>query len=72
MNLFLWITVSFIIIGFVTLVSMKKRMESKLELIKENPEHNEQEATTIIRWIRATTVWGVVSIFLVVWCFHVI
>ncbi|WP_026671928.1 hypothetical protein [Alkalihalobacterium bogoriense] len=72
MDLLLWITVSFIIIGFVTLVLMKKRMECKLVLIKEDPENNEQAATSIIRWIRVTTVWGTVSIFLIVWCFHVI
>lgn len=35
MDLLLWITVGFIIIGFVVIVSMKKNMESKLALIKE-------------------------------------
>ena len=34
MDLLLWITIGFIIIGFVVLVSMKKGMDSKVAFIK--------------------------------------
>lgn len=72
MDLLLWITIGFIIIGFVVLVSMKKRMESKLAFIRENVESEEssRKAKSIIWWIVSTTAWGIVSMFLVVWWFH--
>ena len=38
MDLLFWITIGFIIIGFVVLASMKKGMESKVAFIKANPE----------------------------------
>ncbi|RDW17458.1 hypothetical protein [Oceanobacillus chungangensis] len=72
MDLLLWITIGFIIIGFVVLVSMKKGMESKVAFIKANVEDEESSTTakSIIWWIWSTTAWGIVSMFLVVWCFH--
>lgn len=72
MDLLLWITIGFIIIGFVVLTSMKKGMESKVAFIKANmgDEENSSKANCVIWWIWSTTAWGIVSIFLVVWCFH--
>jgi hypothetical protein len=72
LNLLLWITIGFIIIGFAVLISMKKSMESKLAYIIANMENEENStrAKSIIWWIVSTTAWGIVSMFLVVWCFH--
>ncbi|WP_223489252.1 hypothetical protein [Sutcliffiella horikoshii] len=72
MILLLWITIGFIIIGFAVLISMKKGMESKLAFITANTETEESstKAKSIIRWIYSATAWGIVSMFLVVWCFH--
>ena len=51
---------------------MKKGMESKLAFIKANTEDEESstKAKSIIRWIAATTAWGIVSMILIVWWFH--
>lgn len=68
-DLLLCITVGFIIIGFVILVSMKKSMESKLTFIKRNIETEKSLTTPIVWWIVGTTVWGIVSILLIVWWF---
>lgn len=72
MDLLLWITIGFIVIGFVVLTSMKKGMESKLAFIKVNMEGEESatKAKSIVWWIVSTTVWGIVSMVLIVWCFH--
>ncbi|SET64857.1 hypothetical protein SAMN05216389_11867 [Oceanobacillus limi] len=72
MDLLLWITIGFIIIGFAILTSMKKGMESKVTFIKANIESKESStiAKSVIWWIWSTTAWGIVSMFLVVWCFH--
>ncbi|WP_404441919.1 hypothetical protein LG307_11430 [Sutcliffiella horikoshii] len=72
MDLLFWITISFIITGFVVLISMKKGMESKLAFITANTEGEESstKARSIIWWIYSTTAWGIVSMFLIVWCFH--
>ena len=72
MNLLLWITIGFILIGFVVLISMKKDMESKVAFINANREDegNPSKAKSVIWWIWATTAWGIISIFLVVWCFQ--
>ncbi|WP_445480530.1 hypothetical protein ACULLL_10405 [Lysinibacillus irui] len=72
MDLLFWITIGFIIIGFVVLTSMKKGMENKVALIKANmeDEENSSKANSVIWWILSTTAWGIVSIFLIVWCFH--
>lgn len=72
MDLLLWITIGFILIGFVVLISMKKGMENKVALTKVNMEDEENlsKAKSVIWWIWSTTAWGIVSILLVVWCFH--
>ncbi|MEK8197898.1 hypothetical protein [Lysinibacillus sp. FSL M8-0134] len=72
MDLLLWITIGFILIGFVVLISMKKGMENKVALTKVNMEDEENlsKAKSVLWWIWSTTAWGIVSIFLVVWCFH--
>lgn len=74
MYLLLWITVGFIIIGFVVLISMKKGMEIKVALLKENAESangKQISSKPVIWWIWGATAWGVVSIFLIVWLFSV-
>jgi hypothetical protein len=72
LDLLLWITFVFIIIGFAVLTSMKKGMESKLPFITANieDEENSSKAKSIVWWIVSATVWGIVSMFLIVWCFH--
>ena len=71
-DLLLWITISFIIIGFVILTSIKKDMESKVAFIKANEENEVSlsKAKSVIWWIWSAAAFGIVSIFLVVWCFH--
>ena len=72
MDLLLWVTIGFIIIGFVVLASMKKGMESKVAFIKANmeEEENSSKVRSVVWWIWSTTAWGIVSLFLVVWCVH--
>ena len=72
MDLLLWIAIGFIIIGFVVLISMKKGMESKVAFIKVNmeDEENSSKAKSVIWWIYGTVAWGIVSMFLAVWCFQ--
>nr|WP_042351600.1 hypothetical protein [Bacillus massiliigorillae] len=62
MYLLLWLTIGFIITGFVVLIFIKRNMESK------------KSATTqsIVWWIIGNIAWGVVSIILIVWCFNTI
>ncbi len=71
MDLLLWITIGFIIIGFIVLTSMKKGMGNKVAFIKANMEDEENllKAKSVIWWVWSTVAWGIVSIFLVVWCF---
>jgi RsiW-degrading membrane proteinase PrsW (M82 family) len=69
MDLLLWITVGFIVIGLVVLLSMKKSMERKVALIIENEESMESKQISnkpVIWWIVGATVWGLVSMLLVV------
>lgn len=72
MDILLWISIGFIIIGFVVLTSMKKSMESKLDFITANMEEEESsiKSKSIIWWIVSATAWGIVSIILIVWWFH--
>ncbi|WP_117170277.1 hypothetical protein [Paraliobacillus sediminis] len=72
MDLLLWITIGFIITGFVVLVSMKKSMKVKLAFITANLEGEESSRKTrsIVWWIWSTVAWGIVSIILIVWWFH--
>ena len=71
MDLLFWITIGFIITGFVILASMKKGMESKVAFIKANieDEGNSSKAKSVIFWILSTVAWGILSMSLVVWCF---
>lgn len=74
MDLLLLITVGFIIIGFVVLVSMKKSMEMKVALLKENKESVDGKQISpkpVIWWIWGAVLWGIISIFLIVWSFSV-
>ncbi len=59
-------------IGFVILTSMKVGMERKLDYITANMEDEDSSinAKSIIWWIVCTTAWGIVSMFIVVLCFH--
>ena len=72
MDLLLWITIGFVMIGFVVVFSMKKGMESKVAYIKANVEDegNPSKAKSVIWWIWGTVAWGIVSMFLAVWCFQ--
>lgn len=72
MDLLLWITIGFIIIGFIVLISMKTSMENKLVYITANSEDDESlvKAKSIIWWIASATVWGIVSMILIVWYFY--
>jgi hypothetical protein len=71
-DLLLWITIGFIIIGFSVLTSIKTSMENKLAYITANLEEEESsvKAKSIIWWIVSTAAWGIVSMILIVWCFH--
>ncbi|KPB05988.1 hypothetical protein [Bacillus sp. CHD6a] len=72
MNFSLWITIGFIVIGFIVLISMKKGIENKLNTVTENEESKESSlnARSIIWWIYSVTAWGIVSIVLIVWSLH--
>ncbi|WP_456273322.1 hypothetical protein [Bacillus sp. AK031] len=72
MDLLLLITIGFIIIGFVVLVSLKNSMESKMAFIKANMtnEESSRKAKSVIWWIVSATAWGIVSFILIVWSFH--
>ncbi|MGF2617488.1 hypothetical protein FZC84_15350 [Rossellomorea vietnamensis] len=72
MDLLIWITIVFIIVGFAFLTFMKKGMERKLAFITANTENEENstETKSIIWWIVSAAAWGIVSMFLIVWCFH--
>jgi len=71
MDLLLWITVGFIVIGFVVLVSMKKSMDGKVALIIGNEESKQISNKPVIWWIVGATVWGLVSMFLIVRSFSI-
>lgn len=62
MNLLFWITIAFIIIGFVILAFIRRNVKSK----------KISSTKSIIWFIVGTTVWGITSIFLVVRLFGVI
>ncbi|MEH7226692.1 hypothetical protein V7112_23085 [Bacillus sp. JJ1566] len=57
MALLFWITVGFIIMGFIVLVLIKRNIESKESLSSQHT----------VWWIAGTTVWGIVNIILLVW-----
>lgn len=74
MHSLVWITVGFIAVGLVILFSMKRSMERKLALIIESEQrvnHEEISNQPIIWWIWGAVIWGIISIFLIVWSFSV-
>lgn len=72
MDLLLWVTISFIVIGFLVLFFMKKGMEIKLAHIqkKSEDEENMKKEKSIIWWIRGAVVWGIMSMLLIVLNFY--
>ena len=74
MNLLLWITVGFIVVGLFVLMSMKKSMEERVALAIENKDGMEGKQTStksVVWWIVGATVWGLASMLLIVWSFSV-
>lgn len=74
MNLLLWITVGFIVVGFIVLISMKKGMEERVALAIANEDSLEGKQISpkpVIWWIWGAVLWGIVSIFLIVWSFSI-
>ncbi|MBO1912277.1 hypothetical protein [Sporosarcina sp. 6E9] len=74
MDLFFWLTVSFIVIGFVVFASTAKGMERKVALIRENEESmvgKQISNKPVIWWIVGATAFGLVSMFLVVRSFSI-
>jgi len=70
----LWITVGFIVAGFVVLTSMKKGMEERVALAIENGDSMESKQIStkpVVWWIVGATVWGLVSMLLIVWSFSI-
>lgn len=72
LTLLLDMTIIFIIIGLALILLKKKEMERQVAFVKENVEDvgNDLRAKRVIWWIGGTTVWGIVSIFLVILCFN--
>ncbi|MFC4736319.1 hypothetical protein ACFO4L_06950 [Bacillus daqingensis] len=72
MDLFVFVPVGFFFIGLLIIFTIKQRMG--LSWNPANAEGSEAESSErtrkIIALIAATTVWGVISIFLVVWFFN--
>ncbi|MDV2583360.1 hypothetical protein [Alkalibacillus haloalkaliphilus] len=70
MNSLLGITVGFIVIGFVVLISLKGSMESRLAKANVEVDEGLTKTNPVVWWIVSTAIWGLVSIILVVWSFH--
>jgi len=67
-----WLTIGFVATGFMTLISMKKRMENKVAVAMDKSDQIEEMEHTvkpIIWWIGGAVLWGIMSIFLIVWSF---
>ncbi|MDQ0185376.1 hypothetical protein J2S16_001942 [Cytobacillus kochii] len=73
-NLLHWMILFIIVSGFITVASMKKRMENKLARLVAQGENGaykrNRDMQVIIYWILGTVAWGVVSIFLIIWSFN--
>lgn len=68
MDLFLWLTVSFILIGFTFFGFTAKGIERKVDLIRENEESmtgKQMSTKPVIWWIVGVAVFGVASMSLV-------
>ncbi|NJP38006.1 hypothetical protein [Alkalicoccus luteus] len=72
MDLFVFVPVGFFFIGLLIIFTVKQRMGLSWKAMSaEGSEAESPERTRkIIAFIAATTVWGVISIFLVVWFFN--
>jgi hypothetical protein len=66
-DLLFWVLSGFFIGGFAVLVSMKKKMERRVAALKRDGESSEISPQPVVWWIISTTVWGIVSMGLVVW-----
>lgn len=68
MDLLLWFTIAFLVIGFVVLMVLRKSMNERVELLKSNPdlEDGEKKAKPVIWFIWGAVAWGIVSMALVV------
>ncbi|ADH97802.1 hypothetical protein Bsel_0259 [[Bacillus] selenitireducens MLS10] len=70
--MYLLIPLGFIAVSFIILIARRKSMQEDLAFVKAHP--NSQEAAirqkAMIRWIWGVTIWGVVSMTLVVWLFQ--
>ncbi|WP_291759987.1 hypothetical protein [Lysinibacillus sp. UBA5990] len=74
MNLLLWITLVLIVAGLFVLMSKKKSMEERVAFAIENKDSKEEKQTStkpVVWWIVGATVWGLVSMLLIVWIFSV-
>ena len=74
MNWLLWISIGFIVVGFFMLISFKKGMEERVAIAIENKDNMDGKQISpkpVIRWIWGAVLWGIVSIFLIVWSFSV-
>lgn len=65
MDLLLWFTIAFVVIGFIVLMVIRKLVKNRLEFVKNNPER-EGESKPVIWFVWAAAVWGVVSMALIV------
>lgn len=73
MNLLLWITLGLIVAGLFVLLSMKKSMEERVAFAIENKVGKDKQTSTkpVVWWIVGATVWGLVSMLLIVWSYSV-
>ncbi|WP_041123932.1 hypothetical protein [Jeotgalibacillus alimentarius] len=71
MNLLWWTTIAFFMIGLIVLLVASRSVKARLGYVKNNPDADPAAVKPVIWYIRATTIWGVISIGLVVSCFHV-
>ncbi|WP_153722142.1 hypothetical protein [Sporosarcina cascadiensis] len=74
MKLLLWITVGFIAVGFLALNSMKKSMEERVAIAIQNKDSMEGKQIStkpVVWWIYGAVLWGIVSIFLIIWSFSI-
>ncbi|MDZ5710665.1 hypothetical protein [Jeotgalibacillus haloalkalitolerans] len=65
MDLLLWFTIAFFVIGLIVLMVIRKSIRNRMEFVKNNPDR-EGEAKPVIWFIWAATAWGVVSMALIV------
>ena len=71
MDVYLLFPLGFIFVALLILIAQKKSMEGYLAFVKAHPDSDEAviKQKAIIRWILGVVLWGVVSMFLIVWFF---